>query len=364
MSDRNKQGEPICEFSDLPTVMCAHCAGRADEPEPLGVRNQPAKPGRVIPLDTYQHDRAWHRPGQVPMPDHGKTCRCGRPAGDAFVCPTCIDYLEVHLADVPGLVVELDIAAQRRDRVRITPRTPRQPAESARILDGWPGFGDTTDPEMIVTASLVASDAARRWLRILGATRPDKAAAAGALDALGTALVTAVRALLEPLRRTWDGEDTMQAMSLWLLEHSASVGLSPAGPDICADLARAHGRAWSVIDSAPELIDYGPCGICGTRLAVPAGADHVQCLGCGATHMVEQLKQFRRDLAADQLGTTGELAEWTRILGTPVTDRTIRRWAEAGRITPRGSVVCGGVTAPMYRVGDVLDLAKPRQAGA
>ena len=360
MSDRNKQGETICEFSDLPISMCAHCSGRTIEPEPLGVRSLPAKPGRVIPLDTYQHDRAWHRPGQVPMPDHGKTCRCGRPAGDAFVCPTCIDYLEVHLADVPGLVVELDIAAQRRDRVRITPRTPRQPAESARILDGWPGFDDTTDPEMIVTASLVASDAARRWLRILGATRPDKAAAAGALDALGTALVTAVRALLEPLRKTWDGPDTMQAMSLWLLEHSASVGLSPAGPDICADLARAHGRAWSVIDSAPELIDYGPCGICGTRLAVPAGADHVQCLGCGATHMVEQLEQFRRDLAADQLGTVGELVEWARIIGVQTTRNRINWWITSGQMSRRGATMDGAT----YRLGDVLDLEARRRSTA
>ena len=239
VSEHNKQGEPICEFSDLPVVMCAHCSGRTIEPEPIGVRSLPAKPGRVIPLDTYQHDRAWHRPGQVPIPDRGKTCRCGRPAGDAFVCPTCIDCLEVHLANVPGLVVELDITAQRRDRVRITPRTPRQPAESARILDGWPGFGDTTDPEMIVTASLVASDAARRWLRILGATRPDKAAAAGALDALGAALVTAVRALLEPLRRTWDGEYTMQAMSLgcWSTPHRS--GCRP--PDLTS-APISHGR--------------------------------------------------------------------------------------------------------------------------
>ena len=35
MSDRNKQGEPICEFSDLPVVMCAHCSGKTAPSDPV-----------------------------------------------------------------------------------------------------------------------------------------------------------------------------------------------------------------------------------------------------------------------------------------------------------------------------------------
>ena len=35
MNDRNRYHEPICEFSDLPIAMCAHCSGKTGNPEPI-----------------------------------------------------------------------------------------------------------------------------------------------------------------------------------------------------------------------------------------------------------------------------------------------------------------------------------------
>ena len=356
MIDRNTHNEPICEYSDLPIVMCAHCSGNTAAPEPLGLRALPAQPGRPVNLGEYQ-GLGYRRPALVPMPDHGRTCDCGRPAGDAFVCPACIDLLEVHLGNVPALIEDLEIAAQRRDRVRAPRRLPHLEPDTNRIFDGWPGFREDVDPDTPVTAQLVAADAARRWIAVLGRTRPDKAAAGNAADALKAELVSAAKALLDPIGQAWVGEDTPQAISLWLLTHSASVALSPAGPGICAGMQRVHRRCVSIVDSAPEIIHYGNCGVCGASLDVPDGASAIQCAGCGTLHTIEQLEQFRRDLAAGQLGTWGELEEWAAMLGTPIPKRRIEFWARSGRMQPRGSCDAG----TLYRLGDALDLEAARR---
>ena len=361
MNDRNRYHEPICEFSDLPTAMCAHCSGKTGNPEPIGLHALPSKPGRPVELGSYR-GLGYCQPAIVPMPSSGRICDCGRPAGDAFCCPACIDMLEVHLGDVPALIEDLEVAAQRRDRVRSAPRIPHLQPDTQRIFDGWPGFREDMDPEAIVTAQLVASDAAQRWFRLLGRTRPDKAAAGAAMDALRASLVSAAKALLEPLGQTWTGDDACQAISLWLLQHSASIALSPAGPDICDDLRRVHRRCVAIIDSAPEMIHYGNCGGCGSSIDVPAGASAWQCDECGAAYSVEELEQWRRDLAADQLGTVSELVEWARTLGSPVGRATIQRWAALRRIESRGKVLHEGNLAPVYRLGDVLDVAAARTA--
>lgn len=206
VSDRNKQGEPICGYSDLPTAMCAHCSGKTGNPEPIGLHALPSKPGRPVDLGSYRCI-GYHSPGQVPVPDHGRPCACGRPAGDAFICPACLDLLEVHLGDVPAMVEDLEVAAQRRDRVTVQRRPTKAPADSLRLLDGWDGFAEgSVDPDMPVSAAMVAADASQRWARILGRGRPDKAAAGEALDALHAELVSAVRILLERIGQTYVGD--------------------------------------------------------------------------------------------------------------------------------------------------------------
>ena len=354
----NCHGEPICDWSDLPTAMCAHCTGNTTQPEILGPASRPRTPGRPVNLGEYQ-GLGFYRPGQVPMPDHGRTCACGRPAGDAFVCPACVDDLEVYLANVPALIENLDLAAQRRDRVRAPRRLPHLAPDTARIFDGWPGFREDVDPDTPVTAQLVAADAARRWIAVLGRTRPDKAAAGNAADALKAELVSAAKALLKPIGQAWVGEDTPQAISLWLLTHSASVALSPAGPDICTGMRRIHRRCMSIVDSAPEIIHYGNCE-CGASVDLPDGATAWQCDQCGAAYGIDELEQWRRDLAANQLGTVGELVEWARIIGVQTTRNRINWWITSGQMSRRGATVDGAT----YRLGDVLDLETRRRSTA
>ena len=125
----------------------------------------------------------------------------------------------------------MDGSTHPRDRVTTGRRPAKAPADSLRLLDGWDGFAEgSIDPDMPVSAAMVAADASQRWARILGRGRPDKAAAGEALDALHAELVSAVRILLERIGRTYVGDPTSQGISLWLLTHSRPIALSPAGP--------------------------------------------------------------------------------------------------------------------------------------
>lgn len=367
MNDRNKQGEPICEFSDLPVVMCAHCSGKTSNPEPIGLHALPSKPGRPVDLAGYRSLPYYPpAPPQVLDIKGGRACDCGAPCGDAFICPACADDVIRFLANVPFFVENLEIAAQRRDRVTVGRRPAKAPADSPRLLDGWDGFAEgSVDPDMPVTAAMVAADASQRWARILGHGRPDKAAAGEALDALHAELVFAVRILLERIGQTYVGDPTSQGISLWLLTHSRSIALSPAGPDIADAMRRIHRRAMAIIDNAAELVRYGRCGTegCDAELLVPAGVEVWQCPGCGTAYSVAGLDQWRQDLAADQCGTTGELVAWAATFGAKVTARRLRYWIESGRLLDRGETIHEGKRAKLYRLGDVLDLAATKRVG-
>ena len=119
MTDCNRFAEPICAWSDLPTSGCAHCHGKHANPEPMGIYAPSGSAGRPIDLGSYRGQPYYRRAESLPIPDHGPICACGRPAGDAFVCPACVDGLEVYLGDVPALVEDLEVAAQKRDRVTL-----------------------------------------------------------------------------------------------------------------------------------------------------------------------------------------------------------------------------------------------------
>ena len=357
MTDHNTHGEPICGWSDLPISGCAHCHGRTDAPEPIGLRTPPARPGRPVDLGGYRGEPYYRRAESLPIPDHGPICACGRPSGDAFVCPACVDDLDRCLGDVPALVEDLDIAAQRLARVSITTRTTGRKRDPESILDGWPGFGPDTDPDTTVTTELVVADVTRRMAAILARTRPDAPQAAFACESLHAALVGAVRVLCESVGRPYDGPTDTVALSRWLLRNLASIPLHPEGPDIAADIIRAHDHALKVIDNDPEKIFYGTCQTimadgapCGQNVSIPVGATLWEC-GCGATYDAGQLEADRRERVADTLGTVGELVRLAKHVGVTVSRHKVNRLVTAGRLQSRTE----GKAGAMYRLGDLLD---------
>ena len=357
MTDHNRHAEPICAWSDLPISGCAHCHGRTDAPEPIGLRALPGKPGRPVDLGGYRGEPYYRRAESLPIPDHGPICACGRPAGDAFVCPACVDDLDRCLGDVPALVEDLDVAAQRLARVSVNSRTPSHKRDPESILDGWPGFGPDTDPDTTVTTELVVADVTRRMAAILARTRPDAPQAAFACESLHAALVGAVRVLCESVGRPYDGPTDTVALSRWLLRNLAAIPLHPEGPDIAADIIRAHDHALKVIDNDPEKIFYGTCQTtmadgdpCGQNVTIPVGTATWEC-GCGATYDADQLEADRRDRVADALGTVGELVRLAGVVGVTVSRHKVNRLVAAGRLQSRTE----GKAGAMYRLGDLLD---------
>ena len=376
MTDHNRHAEPICDWSDLPTTGCAHCHGRHDNPEPLGVHTPPARPGRPVDLGSYRGEPYYRRAESLPTPDHGPICACGRPAGDAFVCPSCLDALEVHLGDVPALVEDLDIAAQKRDRVTVGTRRARMPQEPLAVLDGqwWtdePSSGLLRDSgeDVTVTGEAVVADVTRRWSALLGRNRPDRAAAAAALDALHAELVAAVRVLLEPIGRRYDGDPSTVGLSRWLLGNVASIRLNLAGVDIASGLGRVHRRAMSVIDNAPEKIWYGWCSTqmedgssCDAEILVAKGQQVWTCRKCGAEYwpdaMEDEREQRARDWVGDQILTVAEIsAIFGRGRGSVF--NSLRR---AG-VEPIGKRVVDGKRVDTYAGADYLRVAKLRPLG-
>ena len=281
------------------------------------------------------------------------------------MCPACVDGLEVHLGDVPALVEDLEVAAQKRDRVTVAARRARVAPESPRVLDGqwWtddPSSGLLRDSgdDATVTSERVAADAARRMAAVLGRTRPDRKAAADALDALHAELVSSVRALLDPIGKIYDGDPSSVGLSRWLLRHVRSVGLSPAGPDVVTGMARVHRRAMAIIDNAPERVWYGYCAVevagddgrvieCGEEVSVPRGQVQWTCPGCGSVYLAAELEDARIEAARDKLLTVRELA----IFAGRKPD-TMKHWLARRGITPRGRASDG---AALYRAGDYFD---------
>ena len=59
MTDRNKRGEPICEFSDLPTAMCAHCSGKTSPSDPV-ITIKPRLTPLGVAARTSDGEPTWH----------------------------------------------------------------------------------------------------------------------------------------------------------------------------------------------------------------------------------------------------------------------------------------------------------------
>ena len=371
MIDRNRHAEPICDWSDLPISGCAHCHGRHDNPEPLGVRTPPSRPGRPVDLGGYRGEPYYRRAESLPMPDHGPICACGRPAGDAFVCPACMDGLEVCLGDVPALVEDLEVAAQKRDRVTVGTRRARMPQEPLSVLDGqwWtnePSSGLLRDSgdDARVTGEAVVGDVVRRWSAILGRNRPDRAAAAAALDALHDELVAAVRVLLDPIGKTYTGDPSSVGLSRWLLRHVTSVRLSPAGPDVVTGMARVHRRALAIIDNAGERILYGHCLVemddgqpCGEPIAPEVGKRWFECPGCRSYYDAEQLAELRREWAMEQNLTVAQLAEVVGRSRHSVSGLLRRRG-----IASVGSVIEDGKPVALYPARAIIEATREASA--
>jgi hypothetical protein len=374
-SSNAEQSLPRCELTDLPRLMCS-CAehdGWAfdfDDLEPsehamfAADPEAPAVAPRLTPraIPEYQAE-PWCEARNVPLVTTGSTCEvCNRhPAGDAFVCPECLDDLRVHLGDVPGLLDDLDVMGSRQARVTSRSRATK-PSEHTR----WDHVLriDYDSPIPVRTEDgyrdrhAVPEDQGR-ILAAKGYNHPlHVERAVSARDEIGNEVTGAVRAVTEARGLSVPSMDTREA-SRWLLSHLSSVSLDPHAPDICNGLRKTTKLAKDIIDNVDEGVYIGICDDenCRARMFADPELPEHRCTTCGETYDVGARREAIRERVLDRLLTTDEIVGLSkadhRTFGSRVTLGQLEHWIASARLLRVGTT---DGDEPSYRAGDVADL--------
>lgn len=356
MTERNTHHEQLCDFSDLPESMCAHCQGHNQIPEPLGLHTPaPATKALMKPITLASYiGQPLYSTLTVPDADTDTPCLAPNCQGTCKpgyrICPSCLDQLETDLANMPALLEDLAVA-QRRESTATHRTSRRGRRESVAILEGWPGFDEkATDPNTIVTAQLAAQDAAARWSRILGANRPDQASATDLLHELAMELQ---RATITTTRTPPESLDSTR-LAANLRARLDRIARTEAAPTIAGQIRTLAARAIHLIDNAPECIDWGTCATpvaagtphrCGQQILIPVEQDIWTCPGCGTVYDADELWQARLDRVRPIYLTIAQLATITRIPPAKLRSRIRHRYVDA---------ICQISGVNLYRAGDVL----------
>lgn len=321
---------PRCPHSDLPRILCACCDGftltdteRAHLApvtrwgEPPALRPAPRDPRPAQPIPEYASTLATEpAPPRAGGGGTGTPCQvCQTPAGDAWLCPGCVDQAERDLGDVPALLTELHIHATGQ----------------SRFTGGADGSG-----------------------------LPYAERAAQLLHDARNLLSTAIRAMTEHRGQPApDLEADTAAMSRWLLTRTASLPLDPAGPDIVADLRRWHTDALHAIDAPRPRRYIGLCMAdtngqpCRTAMHAPEGDPEFSCPRCGQVYDVAACLEHLATKVRDVTATVEELVVLANLphvrQGRQVTRKAIEGYVRRGRISKVGKA-----KPARYRVDDLL----------
>lgn len=271
---------------------------------------------------------------QLPCPV--PTCPRTMP-GHLTVCGACSAELLRDLADVPSLDLHLDLALTRQSR--LGGRAGGRPAEAALPYDPRASAAITA-----LRSALVG------WQRQLGAEQARFGPLCRGCDHPSCLWV----------HRSRPPADTMAAISRWLVRQRAALLAHPALPEAVDELGAAVRQARRVIDRPADRVYAGPCNECGQDLLATPGHRTVVCRGCCLEYNVADRQDWMRREIEDQLAHSIAISGMLRQLGVEIAASTIRYLAQKGRITARGTDRRG---RPLYRVGDVLETHRPRNAG-
>lgn len=373
-----EQSLPVCELTDIPRLMCgcpehdgwafdfddlepSEHAMFASDPEPEAL----ARSMTPVALPEYRAE-PWCEAQNVPLVTTGSTCEvCGRrPAGDAFVCPECLDDLRVHLGDVPGLLDDLDVMGNRQARVTSRSRSTK-PAEHTRWDDAL--RADDRSPMPVRTEDgyrerRAVSEDQGRLLASKGYNKPlHVERAVKARDEITSEVTGAVRAVTEARGFVVPSMDTREA-SRWLLSHLGSVSLDPSAPDICNGLRKTTKVAKDIIDNVDEGIYIGICDDenCRSRMfADPELGEH-KCTTCGAVYDVAARLEAIRDKVRTSLMSVSEMVDRSKsdpaTFGKKLHETQVRRWIAHGRLVKASTKAGPTGDVALYRASDVVEI--------
>jgi len=307
----------------------------------------------VLDMQHASHHYAKAQPMRI---EAGNPCQvCGRGAGDAFICAQCAEEWEVHLGNVPSLVEDMTIAAQKRVRFGGSEGNP------TAATGGYdPTKYDSVQPRHLHT----------RHPSHVENPLPVDLRAAEQLTALQAELVAQTLAMCDTFSLDVPalGCDTA-AISRWLLCQADNLRRMDDAHGMVVDLDTTMHHAISAID-APARAKYVCQCTCGLAIWAPPGEKIAVCV-CGKAYDVESTRAKRLLTARDYLVSVREAHV---LSGSPKS--TIKSWINRGKLTIRGTrtdqieVMYGGVTVKrqvtllIVRYGDVVNLIESDKSSA
>jgi hypothetical protein len=262
------------------------------------------------------------------------SCRCGSETPDGFhVCTTCGESLAYALAEVDGVVEVLDAGVARTSLTA--------------------GYGERVSSSGPLHAPL-----------------PINEAVFDARHALHTYLMRTALKLAE-IAGPLDSR-TSQGLAAYLLRNLEALRRQDWLGNVESELRKLLRAATNVAERTQNREFAGTCQThgCGAELYVTKGADNTTCKTCGAEYAAIQewrdtAKTYAKNQDNDIIGYPNALSQRLhRVHGENITPEHIRLLASKGLLTranPERNEL-GKVLRPMYRLGDVKALVKPKVA--
>lgn len=306
---------------------------------------------------------------------------CGRLSADPIpYCYRCADTLRAELLAVPGLVVDLDIAAGRLDQLS-APNEGGKSTETPLPIK----LGRDGSPVDYARPLRALSETISKWAHVV--------ADSGGLDFVAHRHADGLRVLVlnqrggrshryDPAELLTQPIRSVEYLAVWLAHQPRELRASPDPVEMHDAVTGVIAYTRKLVDRLPERVLKGLCPFvhfdmrgerheCRTKLYAERGDEWVRCPKCRSLHDV-------RTLEAEALGSVeGQLFELRQILvlmtelGEPVPKSTLYAWANDARrkrLTPRAWKRFGtGQTVdvwidrrdtPLYRLGDVRELRR------
>lgn len=286
-----------------------------------------------------------------------QTCQCGRPTAGAWLCPRCIETLEISIVNVSAH--HGDLNTLRRKQTRYTDGHGKggigksQPLPVDLRFTDRTGDGSRLDDETRNTVST--------WCRTVMEEQPRK---------FGPYCATAcVHASCAELWRKRYPRDTVSDMCSYLMRQLRFITQERWADEILDEFTDLETRLARMVDRPADRWYAGKCSaqhdagngktvICEAELYAKADKGHVDCRVCGERHDIKTRRELLLNEAREVLVTAteaaGALLAWTDYDGSmqKLIDR-ITKWRERGLLSSRGHAMVKGQDRDLYRLGDI-----------
>lgn len=296
--------------------------------------------------------------------------RCGRPTND-FLCEGCLVEVVTALRQLAFATVNGDPQPHLVDAWRYDHVGPDRDRESFAIDYRRPGL--IADLQDLVAKQVrlgYGSGPASRGRSSPLLFDPRASELAWVVD---NTVSTWAREIAESNPHLVFTPTTSAEAAEWIASFPALIALHPAAAELHDEITGLTDRVRSMVDTMADKVVMGACGAlvgdqrC-TEILYGRADEHgrpdpdqrfVQCRVCGTSYHADVRRRQMQAYVRAMKTTTADIAQsvgtW---FGQAINVKTIRTWANRGKIQPKGFDVDG---QPLYQVGDVLDYAATRQ---